>query len=220
MSDAPDTNIIEEQRGWYSRHYLPHADFAHKLQSITYRLWDSLPQKVLVRIQEELKLVDIDRQKVERRRKIESWLDTGIGCCALADPTAAKLIIENWKHFDQKRYDLVAYVVMPNHVHVLIRPYEGNSLGEIIRSWKTHTGRWINEGIREGRIKVRRKHSELDNQKNSQLGEGAFWMREYWDRYIRDENHYNNTVRYIHNNPVKAGLVKEPEHWPFSSATR
>ena len=47
-----------------------------------------------------------------------------------------------------------------------------------------------------------------------------FWHREFWDRYIRDEEHYQDTVDYIHNNPVKAALSKSPEAWPWSSAGR
>lgn len=44
------------------------------------------------------------------------------------------------------------------------------------------------------------------------------WMREYWDRFIRNEKHFVATVNYIHQNPVKAGLVSHPEDWPWSSA--
>ncbi len=46
----------------------------------------------------------------------------------------------------------------------------------------------------------------------------AVWIREYWDRYIRDEAHYANSVRYLEDNPVKARLVLESADWPFSSA--
>jgi REP element-mobilizing transposase RayT len=48
---------------------------------------------------------------------------------------------------------------------------------------------------------------------------GQFGFREYFDRYIRDERHFANAVQYIHENPVKAGLVENPEDWPFSSAS-
>ena len=90
---------------------------------------------------------------------------------------------------------------MPNHVHVLIAPKE--SLFKIVQSWKSYTGRWAMK-------------------KNAELGLGipgrAFWMREYWDRYIRDERHFQSVVEYIHMNPVKAGLCREPQDWPWSSA--
>ena len=45
-----------------------------------------------------------------------------------------------------------------------------------------------------------------------------FWMEEYFDRYVRNADHFRNTVNYIENNPVKAGLCSKPSDWPFSSA--
>lgn len=47
---------------------------------------------------------------------------------------------------------------------------------------------------------------------------GPVWQREYYDRFIRDENHYEKVVEYIRENPVKAGLVEHAEDWKFSSA--
>src|SRR5262249_8572142 len=90
---------------------------------------------------------------------------------------------------------------MPNHVHVLIKPRA--SLPKIVQSWKSYTGRWAIA-------------------RNAELGLGvpgrAFWMRDYWDRYIRDERHFQRVVDYIHWNPVKAGLCRESHDWPWSSA--
>lgn len=86
---------------------------------------------------------------------------------------------------------------MPNHVHLLIRLLEGNSLSDIMHSIKSYTA---HEG-------------------NKILGQkGTFWSKESYDRYIRDENHYFNTVAYIENNPVKARLCSAPEEWEYSSA--
>jgi len=97
----------------------------------------------------------------------------------------------------------MAWVVMPNHVHVLIRVYEGATLGKIVQSWKSYTGRQIAElGLGVPRAGATGR---------------SVWMRDYWDRFIRDEKHFNAAVEYIHGNPVKAGLVKNPEDWPWSS---
>jgi REP element-mobilizing transposase RayT len=86
---------------------------------------------------------------------------------------------------------------MPNHVHVLIQLREGYPMHKIIHSWKSFTA----------------------NEANKLLGlKGPFWYHEYYDRFIRDQRHFDNAVRYIHENPVKAGLVEKPEDWPFSSA--
>ena len=127
---------------WYSRGYLPHCDQMGLLQSITFRLADSLPQEKLKQLEETLKVVrsadegnaelglgtpsipgrrrewqDIE---VEKRKRIESWLDSGMGCCALRHPKMAQVTQETLLIFDGKKYRLLAWCIMPNHVHVLI----------------------------------------------------------------------------------------------------
>jgi REP element-mobilizing transposase RayT len=100
-------------------------------------------------------------------------------------------------YFDGERYRTIAWVIMPNHVHVLIETMEGYPVGQVVHSWKSYTAK----------------------QANQMLGRsGRFWFREYFDRYVRDERHFANAVQYIHDNPVKAGLAPTPEDWPFSSA--
>ncbi|MDO8688744.1 MAG: transposase [Dehalococcoidia bacterium] len=200
---------IERQRGWYSRGYLPHADFPGLLQMITYRLADSLPAEVLARIEDELHTVHKPWQQAERRRRIEQWLDSGHGACILQKAPAAECVVKTWQRFAGERYDLIAWVAMPNHVHVLIRVYEGGQLGKIVQSWKSYTGRRIAElglgGPRAGLPTAGGISTSV-------------WMREYWDRFIRDEKHFYAAIEYIHKNPVKARLVKNPEDWPWSSA--
>ncbi len=106
----------------------------------------------------------------------------------------AEIMQEALLHHDGEKYDLLAYSIMPNHVHVLIKTT--GDLVRIIQSWKSFTGKWA-----------------LANNKKYNLGldenASAFWMPEYWDRFIRDEDHFNNTVRYILNNPEKANLPEE-----------
>jgi len=139
----------------------------------------------------------------ERRKAIEAWADRGQGCCILAEDEAAACVLETWRHFSGQRYDLIAWVVMPNHVHVLIRVYEGVSLARIVQSWKSYTGR--------------RLQALLAARGGTQSVQGV-WMREYWDRFIRDERHLRAAIDYIHRNPVKAGLVRQATDWPWSSA--
>ncbi len=86
---------------------------------------------------------------------------------------------------------------MPNHVHVLFSVLPGAPLGDTVGSWKRYTARHANQ----------------------QLGRtGPFWQTEYWDRFIRNEGHFNATIEYIDQNPVKAGLVNDPSLWPYGSA--
>jgi len=213
-------------KGWYSRGYLPHRDHPGLLQSITYRLADSLPADAVARVEEELRLVGPQRRDAQRRKRLEAWLDAGHGCCVLRDPRAAPLIVNNWRRFAGERYDLIAWVVMPNHAHVLVRMYEGSALGKIVQSWKSYTARRIRPLMVEerGRAGARRSQPGRAGARRSQAGGAgarrsqAVWMREYWDRFIRNERHFAVVVDYIHKNPVKAGLAARPEDWQWSSA--
>jgi REP element-mobilizing transposase RayT len=186
---------------WYKWEKIPHFDVGGIYQSITYRLDDSLPQSKLAELEETLSQLKMPTDKIEqeRRKQIEALLDAGYGSCILREPENAELVINSWKHFDKTRYDLIAWVVMPTHVHVLIYVYEGTVLGDLISSWKSFTSK---------RFVIRPGLSYMPH-----------WQRGYWDRFIRNERHYHNTVFYIENNPVTAGLVEKPEQWPFSSAS-
>ncbi len=186
-------------RGWYSRGYLPHRDRPGLLQAISYRLADSLPADVLANIKTKLHSLPTIEQDNQQRVILEEWLDKGYGSCILRNPEVAECVVDTWRKFDGERYDLIAWVVMPNHVHVLIRAYDGQSLGKIVQSWKSFTGR---------------KFSAL-TEKDSVNG---IWMREYWDRYIRSEKHFVLAIDYIHQNPVNAGLVSHAQDWQWSSA--
>jgi len=188
---------------WYSRGYLPHYDSFRKLQSITFRLADSLPQSKLHQLELEIESCPESVREAERRKRIEHWLDAGMGSCALKHPQVAGVVQDTLLKFDGTRYRLIAWCIMPNHVHVLIEPKE--ELARILQSWKSYTGRWAMANSAELGLSVPR--------------EGHFWMREYWDRYIRDEKHFRNVVDYIQANPVKAGLCREPQDWPWSSSS-
>ncbi|MBI2909776.1 MAG: transposase [Chloroflexi bacterium] len=199
----------QRHRGWYSRGYLPHFDSPHVIQHITYRLADSLPRAVLERMQAEAAASahDDEKRRAELRRRIETYLDAGHGSCVLQEPEVGACVADTWHRFDGERYRLLEWVVMPNHCHVLIEPLEGIPLGKIVLSWKNYTARFINEF--KGRTGVQRSQS----QEGSQV-----WHREYWDRFIRDQRHFDAVRNYIVMNPVNAGLAIEPETWPWSSA--
>jgi len=192
----------QQHQGWYSRGYLPHFDVPCVIQHITYRLADSLPRAVLKQMQVDIEtsVRDDDKRQAELRQRIETYLDAGHGSCVLQEPKVATCVIDTWHHFDGERYHLLEWVVMPNHCHVLIELFEGVALGKIVLSWKNYSARFINE--HKGRTGVRR----------SQV-----WQREYWDRFIRDERHFEAAKKYIVMNPVNAGLVAKPEEWLWSS---
>ena len=186
-----------KSRGWYQPRDLPHLDRDHSTQMITYRLADSLPREVARRRAEEC---DPARPH-QYRRRIETSLDAGYGSCCLGDPAVAQQIVATWQHFAPERYLLRVWVVMPNHVHVLITQRPGWSLGRIVQSWKSWTARVIVQRLGELGLAAPRG-----------------WQRDYWDRLIRDADHYCRVRDYIHRNPVMAGLCRSPEEWPWSSA--
>ena len=179
-------------KGWYSHGFLPHFDAPGVWQFITYRLADSVPAELRREWAEILQLED-DREKF---RRIERHLDCGLGSCALRDPRIGPLVQDNLWFHDGRSYRLLAWVIMPNHVHLLAELWR--PLGVVLKNWKSFTGSEANKLL-------------------GQTGD-TFWQAGYFDRYIRDREHYRRTVRYIENNPVKAGLVRVPEEWPWSSA--
>jgi len=197
--------------GWYSRGYLPHYEVDNAVQFVTYHLADSLPAATLEKLEFELRSIP-DKQKAGTRRdRIEQLMDAGYGACYLREPQIAKMVQDTFLHFDQERYHLYAWVVMPNHVHVLFQPLPGYSTRRIVASWKSFTGRGIADYVREMGTPGFRPAARQEP--------GApIWHREYWDRVIRDDKHFTATIEYIHNNPVKAGLVDRIELWPWSSA--
>src|SRR5258707_1345564 len=178
--------------GWHARGYLPHCDKPGLIQLVTFRLADAMPAS---RRREWETLQSIADER-ERRTKLEAYLDRGYGECHLKRPGIAVLVENALLCFDAQRYRLCAWVVMPNHAHVLFEEWR-TPMDELLYSWKKFTAC-------EG---------------NKLLGrEGQLWQKEYWDRYMRDEEHFNKARRYIEANPVKAGLCRSAEEWPWSSA--
>lgn len=184
-----------DPRVWHSRGYIPHIDPGACTQFITFRLAGSMPQAVLDRWRAELEKSGITDAGF--RKRIEVYLDQNYGEQWLSDARIAGLVQDTLLNLDGKRYRLIAWVIMPNHVHILIETLEGNPLSEIMQSIKSYTA----------------------HEANKLLGrKGSFWFKEYFDRYIRDGRHFQATVRYIEENPVKARLCTKPEDWKFSSA--
>lgn len=184
-----------DPRIWHSRGYLPHIDAGEMVQFITFRLGDSMPQNVLASWRDDLRSNRIT--DADLRRRIETYLDQNYGSGALRNRAIAIVIQDTLLKWDGKRYRLIAWVIMPNHVHILIQNFGGCLIADIMHSIKSFTSHEANKIL--GR-------------------KGRFWSKEYFDRYIRNGRHFAATVKYIEQNPVKARLCKNPEDWEFSSA--
>jgi len=184
---------------WYSRGYLPHLDQALTTYFITFRLFDSLPQKKILELMNSISLIDKPEYKVKMQKKIEDWIDQGYGACYLKNEKIATMVQTELLNLDNNLFNLHAWVIMPNHIHLLFTLLENNSLAEIMHVIKGRTARQAN-------LILKRK--------------GSFWGREYFDRFIRNQQHYGFVLNYIEYNPVVVGLCKNPHDWPFSSAAR
>ncbi|HMO79677.1 MAG TPA: transposase [Pyrinomonadaceae bacterium] len=185
----------KDPRYWHSRGYLPHFDQDGFTQFVTFRLSDSVPQSVLDKWRLELEAGEII--DADMRRRIEFYLDQNYGESWLRIPQIANVLQETLLKWDGERYRLISWVIMPNHGHILVTPFEGFPVSDIMHSIKSYTAHFANELLKR---------------------KGRFWAKEYFDRYIRDQRHFANTIAYIENNPVKAKLCRSPEEWPYGSA--
>ena len=185
-------------RGIHSRGYLPHWDFAKSVQAITFRLADSVPKKTIKSWKRELASLPDDKQRQEQlHRLIAHHEDAGHGEAVLADPACASLVQNELIRKHAGSYKLIDWVIMPNHVHVLVRLLNGYSLTPVVQRWKGASAVHINRHLNRS---------------------GKLWESDYYDRCIRDMDHYHDSIAYIRNNPMKAGLCEKPEEWRFSSA--
>jgi putative transposase len=200
--------------GWHERGYLPHCDFPNLVQFVTFRLEDSMPA---VRRGEWEHLLKIEDAR-ERRLKLEEYLDRGVGKCLLQDTQIAKIAEDALLHFHKERYKLLAWCIMPNHVHVLA-DVQMTPLGKIIQNWKVH----IESQVRKTMLPERRAPSRLVDKLalDTPTRWSALqlkWQREYWDTFMRDAEQTRKAIRYTEANPVEARLRRRPEDWEFSSA--
>ena len=171
------------------------------MQSLTFRLHDAVPDAVVQSWRTKLTWVEdlpsTDSREVKLRKLISRYEDAGHGACWLRDERIAALVEEALLHFDGLRYRLIAWCIMPNHVHGLVEMFAGWPLARVVHSWKSYTAQRANQ--------ILARH-------------GEFWFREYHDRFIRDDRHFAKAVEYIEQNPVKAKLVGAAERWRWSSA--
>ena len=183
--------------------FLPHWTQDGATYSVTFRLVDSLPQSVLRRyqnerksLQEQLESLPTDdasglasklRLQIAKIQNtvIDPELDQGNGSCLFNNEAFAHLVTNAMTHFDGKRYTLLAWCVMPNHVHAVLTLMPREELDKVLHSWKSYTAHEINK----------------------QSGEtGVVWQKESYDHLVRDGEDLRNQVAYVLDNPRKAGL--------------
>lgn len=197
--------------GTHDRRYLPHWKAEGATYFVTFRLAGTLPKTVLDEFETErealadraeksgrkLSVVEENRLRELYSENIDAYLDAGHGDCWLGRPEVAPLVAESLQHFAGERYDLHAWTIMPNHVHVVLTPFEQHTLSEVLHSWKSYTG----------------------TKANAILGRsgGSLWQRESYDHLVRNEEEFTRVCEYTVQNPVTAGLCKQVEDWRFGS---
>ncbi len=180
----------------HGQNRLPHWQQTGAVYFVTFRLADSIPAQFIREWEHErdvwtklnpLPWAPETEQEYHKRfsSQFDAQLDAAHGSCPLRNGDASQIVGGALAHFDGERCAHICWVVMPNHVHALFVLGESERLDALLQAWKTWTARQINALI--GRT-------------------GTFWQKDYFDRLVRDDRHFNNCVRYIRRNPQKAGL--------------
>ena len=203
---------MQEDRKIFYRRRLPHFQPANETFHVIFRLAGSLPIQVIQTAKQEreefLNQVRNITQVEARKRLLCEWLaryshrfDDWLNCATvgpfwLKNPLIADIVAESIRFRDPDVYDLLAYCIMPNHVHMLITVVRSDaSLYRIIRSLKSFSAR----------------------ESNLILGRsGAFWQHESYDHVVRSADELERTVWYIMQNPVKAGFCSDWQAWKWS----
>ena len=173
-----------------TRANLPHWNRKNTACFVTFRLFDSLPAEKLQQLEDSRQSwiaahpqpweSTVAREYFELfNGNIQKWLDNGHGSCLLRDSACRTAVEDALWHFAGERYALYAYVVMPNHVHVLFMPTDENTISDIVASWKRFTAHEINKILSR---------------------EGTVWQKESFDTLVRSERHFTTIIKYIREN--------------------
>ncbi|MCK9484272.1 MAG: transposase [Candidatus Marinimicrobia bacterium] len=197
----------------FSRRHLPHIYIPNSCYFITFRLADSLPVSAIQKYREiygsaSRKIITQNPDDDKRRKllitlndryfmKIDRILDQcRSGNRYLQNPEIAKIVASALRYFDKNEYRLICYTIMPNHVHTLFTlEKHSRPVSKIMQSLKGFTAHEANLILKQ---------------------KGVFWQNESYDHIIRDERDLKNKIKYVINNPVKAGLVELAEDWTWT----
>ena len=171
---------------------LPHWSKDRIATFVTFRLADSLPQERLDQLRAEKTAwlaahpqpwTEVVADEFHRRfgDALLSELDAGHGSCVLRREDCRRIVEDSIWHFAGERYALYAYVVMPNHVHVLLMPLNSWSVSKSVEAIKRFTAHQINAAL--GR-------------------EGALWQKESYDTLVRNARQFKAIIRYIRENDL------------------
>lgn len=184
----------------FYRRNLPHWHPEGAVIFLTWRLFGSLPASVLKAARTARNGCATNNCSGKIFKLLDSALDKATtGPFWLKDPRIASNIVETLRkgQCDLGYFALHAFVVMPNHVHILISPHI--SVPRITNGIKGSTSHYA-----KATLSLKEKH---------------FWQDESFDHWVRSPKEFDRIHSYIENNPVSAGLVNHPQDWPWSSGT-
>ena len=179
------------------RRNLPHWRQTGCAYFVTFRLADSIPQRLLKQWDmvrngwlkhHPQPWTEDEMQEYNRMftSKMEEYMHNGYGSCMLKDKRLSSLVEKALLHFNEVQYDIGDYVVMSNHVHVIMVPRKSFTVESVVGAWKGFTSKKINQET--GRS-------------------GQLWSEGFYDHIVRHENELKRIARYIKDNPVKAGRL-------------
>ena len=195
----PDASLV------IRRGKLPHWRQEGVIYFVTFRLADSLPQAKLDWLRREKELwLDLNpaphtiSQSEEYHRifteTTDRWLDAGYGRCILAQSSCRKIMESSLMHFDGVRYELGEFVVMANHVHVIVAPIGEHALSRILHSWKSFTAHQFSRIL---------------------ISSGPIWNHESFDHIVRSAEHLTKFEAYIRNNRSVGICLRSKSSVPF-----
>ena len=166
---------------------LPHWESEGAAYFVTFRLHDTVPESVRREVEQRKKLsIKLPGDKRASVKEMEAYLDRCTGACHLNNSDVAEVVASTIEKFEGVHYRLLAWVIMPNHVHLVMKLLPGQLLAKTLHSLKSYTAKEANRIL--GRT-------------------GTFWQREYYDRLIRNGDELKRAVEYVWANPEKAGLL-------------
>jgi REP element-mobilizing transposase RayT len=178
-----------KQKGWHSRGYLPHFDAEGVVQHVVLHTRNALTREFYDGVR--------DLEPTQKRKRFDEALDASDAGRIFGNPRCAHGLESQLLYFDGERYDLLAWCIMPNHVHVVMCCLNDISLGQIVRTWKVQTTATV----------------------NAMLGtKGPIFAPDYFGRFMRNGKQAERAIGYVENNPVTAGLCRDPAERPYSSA--
>ena len=196
-----DDELLKTHRG---ENHLPHWELDETIYHVCFRLNDAVPKQKQEEWRYERELLqnlaksqNRELSEDEKKRlqylysdKIEQYLDTGYGECLLKMPQFAQIVKQSLEFYNNVKYILHCWCIMPNHVHAAFKLLETGELPKVLHGWKSYTAHVINKLL--GRS-------------------NTLWQADYYNHIIRSGNEYYQQINYIWSNPDKAGL----RNWPW-----